>query len=169
MLFQLKPTQKRRGGDSFFFKIKLIQFLKTSKCIQTTEMVAISRKQMTEYLKVATGDRDKSRNEIAFTFVQAKLSVGWLSKEEITQEMKRWKKLRKDGKLKVYKENNKTVQIQGQTWYMMCLTVDTNYDPIAMLGLDDQGIIMSGFCYFFKHECNRDMTANYIGIASDNV
>lgn len=131
-------------------------------------MTLITAKGLKTLLKHSIGDRNKSRNEIAFTFLQTEEGIGWLSKADITSEMKRWKKLRKEGKLKVYKENNQTVQIQGNTWYMMCLTADVNYDPIALFGLDDKQIIMSGFCYFFKHEPNRDMTANYIGIAADD-
>lgn len=131
-------------------------------------MCSINRETLQNILRHALKNRDKSRNEIAFSFIQREMDIGWLSKAEITEEMKRWKKLRKEGKLKVYKENNQTVLIQGKEWYMMCLTVDVNYDPIALLGLDDKQIVMSGFCYFFKHEANRDMTANYIGIASDD-
>jgi len=123
--------------------------------------MAISSLQLKTLLKLCIAD--KSRNEIVFTFIQSHSVIGWLNKAEITQEMKRWKKLRKDGKLKVYKENNQTVLIQGKEWYMICLTADTGFDPIALLGLDDKQILMSGFCYFFKHEANRDMTANYIG------
>jgi hypothetical protein len=127
-------------------------------------MYSINREQINAHVKDAIAGRDKSRNEIAFSFIQNERGIGWLSKSEVTQEMKRWKKMRKQGELQIYKANNRTVQIQGETWFMMCLTVDTNYDPIALMGLDDQGIIMSGFCYFFKHEANRDMTANYIGM-----
>lgn len=116
-------------------------------------------------LKYLVNDQDKGRGEIVFTYHQTLYMPMWLNKEEITQEMKRWKKLRKEGKLKIYKENNKTVQVQGTTWYMMCMSVDEyDYDPIALMGLDNESYPLSGFCYFFKHEINRDMTANYIGM-----
>jgi hypothetical protein len=128
----------------------------------------LSRETVRRGLEGLLADRDKRRGELAFTYNQSARQMMWLNNQDLMEEMPRWKKGRREGRIKVFKENNKTVQIHGTTWYMMCLTVDVNYDPIAMLGLDDIGIIMSGYCYFFKHEKNRDMTANYIGIAADD-
>ena len=137
--------------------------------VRVARNAPLSRETLRRGLQALLADRDKKvRGELAFTYNQSARSTMWLNREDLFEEMPRWKKMRQDGRLKVFKENNKTVQIHGTTWYMMCLTVDVNYDPIAMMGLDDIGIIMSGYCYFFKHEKNRDMTANYIGIAADD-
>jgi hypothetical protein len=93
------------------------------------------------------------------------------NKEEWSGEMKRFKKLRKEGVMKLLEANNQTKMIGGKKLYILVVQKtdeDQNptIDPMG-LAIDDGAFLVSGWIYAFKSKANRDASYKYImGIKS---
>ena len=125
----------------------------------------ISTKNMTAMLKMVTEDRRKTRGETYFFYHQGKKDFGWGNNNELREQMKIWRKQRKDGLIEIHDYNNHTKQIQGKDWHILVLQQTGDYlgpfDPSGF-GLDDGVFLVSGYIYYFKRIENRDATYKYV-------
>lgn len=131
--------------------------------------IVVSRYKLSPILSHMVGDRQKFRNEVYWYYHQNSNGLCWGSKDELNEQIKLWKMLRKEGKLILMKDNVKTVKVQGKTYYTFTVTptsngepIDCNIDPIGAFGLDDESFMVYGFMYFFVAKHNRDVCFNWI-------
>jgi len=92
------------------------------------------------------------------------------NKEEWQGEMKRFRKMRKEGNLEVLECNNKTFTVgddkKNKTLHFLVIQdTDSDKNPtIDPMGLavKDHTFIVSGMIYAFKSKTNRDASFKYI-------
>jgi hypothetical protein len=124
----------------------------------------ISTEKMTALLKRVTEDRRKSRGETYFFYHQGVKDFAWGNNDELREQMKIWRKQRKDGLIEMLECNNHTKKINGTDWHILVLqpTCEKHMtiDPTGF-GLDEQ-FIVSGFIYYFKRIENRYATYKYV-------
>jgi hypothetical protein len=129
----------------------------------------VFRKDLAPVLAGLNKDRQKSRNEVFWCYHRKQKELMWGSKDELTEQIKIWKKQRKSGELTLLKKNVKTVKVQGKTYYTFTLTptingeaIDCGIDPIGACGLDESSFMVRGYMYFFVAKFNRDTCFNWI-------
>jgi len=108
-------------------------------------------------------DRKFKRNEIVMTYHHLVNSIVWLSKKEMTFQMKQWKEQIKYKVLtKPLECNNICLNIGGKDMYSLVIqpTDDDllSLDPIGMAN----GFMVDGFIYWFSNESNRNMVFKYL-------
>jgi hypothetical protein len=105
----------------------------------------------------------KQKGEICVTFHRQEAGYAWYKKDGMNIEMKRWRKLAKDGKLKISKCNNQDFNYNGEMYYTFLIQTynnnDCGLDPILSLVF---GYFVSGYGYIFKTKENRDSIYNYV-------
>jgi hypothetical protein len=125
----------------------------------------ITVKQQVAELKHHLKDRQKTRGETFFNHHRNKDGLMWGNNEELTEQMKIWRKQRKDGIIKIMDYNNHTKMIQGQEWHILVVQDveewHNSIDPVG-LGFDDGAFLVSGLIYCFKRIENRDATYKYV-------
>ena len=125
----------------------------------------ISTETMIPLLKRVTEDRRKSRGETYFCFHQKAQDFSWGNNDELREQMKIWRKQRKDGLIEMLECNNHTKKINGTEWHILVLQQTGEYtgpfDPSGF-GLDDGIFLVSGYIYYFKRIENRDATYKYV-------
>ena len=121
--------------------------------------------KVAEILKNVVKDRQKTRGETFFYLNRRANDVMWGNNDELLGEMKSWRKLRKNGVVKIMDYNNRTVKIQGKEWHVLVLQSthddDDDIDPTGW-GHDDGLFLVTGFIYYFKSIQNRDATYKYV-------
>jgi hypothetical protein len=105
-------------------------------------------------------------NEVMMTFYCAEQAFSLYNKGQSQNQMKIWRKLAKDGKIKIMEYNNKTKLINGVEHYIFVVQpyenekmTDCNFDVTGLMIL---GEMVSGFVYLFKKKENRDVIYNYV-------
>jgi hypothetical protein len=105
-------------------------------------------------------------DEVMMTFYCARKRFNLYNKEVTQANMKIWRKLAKDGKIKIMEYNNKTKLINGVEHYIFVVQpyenekmTDCNFDPMGLMVL---GEMVSGFVYLFKKKENRNAIYNYV-------
>ena len=105
-------------------------------------------------------------NEVMMTFHYAVQAFNLYNKGQSQNQMKIWRKLAKDGKIKIMEYNNKTKIINGVEHFIFVVQpyenekmTDCNFDPMGLMVL---GEMVSGFVYLFKKKENRDVIYNYV-------
>lgn len=86
-------------------------------------------------------------------------------KEEINEEMKNWRKLRKQGKVEILEENNRDdCKINGRQYYVLVLQSPNGRMGVDTTGIgwDDVSVLIDGYVYYFQKKVNRDMVFNYV-------
>ena len=104
---------------------------------------------------------DKNKTDIAFTWLQDYLDFSVYNKEEMTDQMKLWKNLAKEGKLQMYEVNNKEHDVNGKTIYTFVITpigANAFMCPLAL----SLGVMVDGYTYAFTKKENRDAIYTYI-------
>lgn len=105
--------------------------------------------------------RRKSRGETYF-FHTGLRDACWGNNDELREQMKMWRKERKEGAVEIKEVNNRTIKIKGQEWYI-CVVQYTEYNGIDILGFGfDKIVVVSGNIICFKHLQNRDATYKYV-------
>jgi len=147
-------------------------------------MSLINREQLEAQYAHAMAQRKHKCNETAITFIHHAMDFALLNRDEMTGEMKRWRKLAKQGNLKINKYNNETftisdmkkTELNGKVWY--CLVIqrydengegqEGNIDPFGLMIL---GFMITGFMYAFDKAENRDAVYKYVmnGIDEDET
>ncbi len=106
--------------------------------------------------------RCKCRGETYFFFHTGLQDACWGNNDELREQMKIWRKERKEGVLELKEANNRTIKINGQEWYILVVQ-RIGYNGIDILGFGfDKILIVSGNTICFKHLQNRDATYKYV-------
>jgi hypothetical protein len=121
--------------------------------------------QSTKMLHFVINDmRDK---ETTFTYKKNDGRMCCLTNEDIKSEMKRWRQLKKQGKLVIQPCNSYDIKIKGKDWFILTVQAckdndieDTGIDPIGLA--EEVGVLVTGYLYFFNNKSNRDATQTYV-------
>jgi hypothetical protein len=131
-------------------------------------MALVLAKDMRRELAETVSGRQKHRNETFFCYHRGEQEMMWGNNDELTEQMKAWRKQRKEGILVMKPFNNKTKYIKGKPWYILVVQDEDIYRGVDNIGIDRLGMgfdtpyLVSGLIYVFKHEKNRDATFNYV-------
>jgi hypothetical protein len=124
----------------------------------------VSIKDKVAELKDMVNDRQKTRGETFFFRHATQDKLMWGNNVELTEQMKIWRKQRKDGIIEIHDYNNHTKQIDGTDWHILVVQqTGGDLGPIDTLGFGFDNVFMvSGFIYCFKSIRNRDATYNNV-------
>ena len=125
----------------------------------------VNREDMNNHFKYTMKDR-QGKEELCISWIQAKKDFAWLNREMLNQQMKIWRKMAKEGALKIMEYNNKETEINGKNLYHF---VVQPYDkekmeecgmcPYSLMVL---GTMVCGYTYSFTRRENRDAVYNYV-------
>lgn len=86
--------------------------------------------------------------------------------KELQEQMRYWRKMALEGKLKIMDYNNKTKNVFNKEWHILVVQaykdgeqVPQNFDPVGCMLM---GYVVSGYIYAFQKKENRDDVANYV-------
>ena len=134
-----------------------------------TTMEVIRPDEMRKALKWVLNDRQKKgRGELFFCYHRMAKDFMWGNKEEATEQMKIWRRQKKEGILHMNPKNNVTKLINGTTWYILVVQQGSSPATIQPIGVDRLGLgfddiyLVDGFIYCFKQQANRDAIYNYV-------
>jgi hypothetical protein len=123
----------------------------------------ISIQSVREDWEYALKDKQK---DIAIAWNHSDTGFIWCSVTNMQKQMKAWRKLAKEDKLKICAYNNKDIDVDGKMWYILIVQpykdgniAESNIDP---MGVSIFNIMVSGYCCAFKTKENRDMTYKYV-------
>ena len=112
---------------------------------------------------------NKTKSDIVIFINREYDKMMYLNKEELSQEMKNWRKLRKDNIICIDLDNNLKVFVEEKPYYILTLSIvadneDNNVgcDNLSMFGFDTHSILVTGYTYLFTRENNRDMVYKYV-------
>jgi hypothetical protein len=123
--------------------------------------------------KYSMNDR-KGEDELCISWIQSKRGFGWLNRQILNDQMKIWRKMAKEGILKIMEYNNSETEQNGMKLYNFIVQPykneemeDCGFCPYALLTL---GIMVSGYTYSFMKKENRDAIYKYVmkGIPQPN-
>lgn len=105
--------------------------------------------------------------DLALSFFHAAKEFYVLNKAELEEQMRTWRKLAKEGTVKMRAYNNKTQTARGRTWHFLVVQsyhpngemMECNVDPFGLFVL---GELVNGFVYAFTREANRNMVYEYV-------
>jgi len=127
-------------------------------------MKMVSTKDKVAELKEHVKDRQKTRGETFFFRHAIQDELMWGNNDELREQMKIWRKQRKQGVIEIHDYNNRTKQIDGKDWHILVVQqTGDDLGPIDTLGFGFDNVYMvSGFIYCFKNIKNRDATYKYV-------
>jgi len=127
-------------------------------------MKMVSTKDKVAELKEHVKDRQKTRGETFFFRHATQDELMWGNNDELREQMKIWRKQRKQGVIEIHDYNNRTKQIDGKDWHILVVQqTGDDLGPIDTLGFGFDSVYMvSGFIYCFKRIENRDATYKYV-------
>jgi len=110
--------------------------------------------------------KDWKPNEICLSFIPNRGTSELFTNEIMKEQMKIWRKLAKQGKIKIMEYNNKTKMVNDVEHYTLVVQPykndkmsDCDFD---VMGLFCLGEMVSGYMYLFKNQKNRDTIYNYV-------
>ncbi len=110
--------------------------------------------------------KTRETNEVVYYYHHTTNQYTAAKKDEWNEEMRRFRKERKEGILNIDPINHRNPKIKGKQFYTFVLqTTDMDKNPTCdPLGatFDDGIFIVSGFIYSFRNEANRDASYKYI-------
>jgi hypothetical protein len=128
-------------------------------------MTYATTEKSTKMLHFAINDLREKEN--CFTFHRSWGRMACLTNENVKEEMIRWKKMRKEGKLVIQPCNSHDIKIKGKDWFVLTVQPLENND-VEDVGLDpmgiaqEVGILVTGYLYFFKSKKNRDAVQTFV-------
>lgn len=126
------------------------------------EVEVIDSKKQKKVLENVVADRQKKRGENCFTYNIGLKTPTWLNNEIMTENMKRWRRQKKEGILNIDERNYREFEISGKKWYLLVIQAtkeeNNQIDPLAF----GVGYLVTGLVYWFKSEENRNTVANYV-------
>jgi hypothetical protein len=132
-------------------------------------MTFFTTNDMRSHLKGLVADRQKERGEIVCYYHRKGKFTCWSNKPEMVEQMKIWRKQKKQGALHLNPKNNRTKVISGETFYILVIQQGSSPETIEPIGIDpfgfgfDEGAyLVDGMIYAFKHEANRDAVFAYV-------
>jgi hypothetical protein len=127
---------------------------------------------------------DQRKGDMCWGLNQQVQDITYLTKYEITENMKLWRKLRKQGEITMPENQNICIEIDGNKFHILAIRHgddDNDSVPAAdptILSWDPEtipktdlwkGVIgkymcqySEGYLYYFKSEKNRDMVYKYV-------
>ena len=85
--------------------------------------------------------RNKTKSDIVLYVNKLHGRMCYLNKEELSQEMKKWRKLRKENKVEILLFNNKNVFVEKEPYYTLTLQIvgqneenNVGLDALSMFG-----------------------------------
>jgi hypothetical protein len=125
----------------------------------------ISRKEMEARYASALSDK-QGKNEICLFWFKQSNQFSWGDKEMMADQMKTWRKLAKEGEIKIMEYNNRETKHGNKTIYHFIVQpyknekmIECSICPYALMVL---GIMVDGFTYSFWKKENRDAIYNYV-------
>ena len=110
--------------------------------------------------------QEKTKDDICWFYHHLAHGFSIMNIEELQEQMRSWRKLALEGKLKIMDYNNKTKNVFNKEWHILVVQpykdgeeVPQNPDPVGCMLM---GYVVSGFIYSFKTKQNRDDVANYV-------
>jgi len=110
--------------------------------------------------------KEKTKEDICWTYIVSERLLGVLNIKESQQQMKEWRKMALQGKLKIMDYNNVTKNIFNKEWHILVVQsyedgehVPQNPDPVGCMLM---GYMVGGYIYAFQKKENRDDVANYV-------
>ena len=126
----------------------------------------INVRSQTDLLTKLKQDRDKSRKETFFFYHRQMEDCMWGTNEELLEQMKSWRKQKREKQLKILEGNNNEFVIDGKTYYTLVLTQLTEDGETQNIGFDKLAIgvnhFVDGLVYWFVAKANRDATYKYV-------
>lgn len=128
------------------------------------EMPTYNRKnEISKFRELVKGHQ---KGEVVYYHHYASQQYTACKKGEWNEEMRRFRKERKEGIKNIDPINHRNPTIKGKQFYTFVLQntdMDTNptFDPLGM-AFDDGFFVVSGFIYSFRNEANRDASYKYI-------
>ena len=111
------------------------------------------------------GDRQGAK---VFTYNQRFNEFIWLDEVHYQTQFKQFKKLIKDKKIVIDKENNNEHTLNGVKWYSVCIQVwdkeenDYGNNNICLGSMSVFNYMISGYVYYFKNQKDRDNAYNWL-------
>lgn len=102
--------------------------------------------------------------ESFFRYYHKKGQITFNTSVQLVDEIRTWRRERKQGMITISQENNLTKMIEGIPYYILIIESSENnwmFDPVG-LGFDEHEFIINGIMYVFKREKDRDATYKYI-------
>ena len=118
--------------------------------------------------------RSDKRDDVAISWVERFHSLSWLSKDNMTEQMKLWRKSAKgegeyaDDRVRIFEYNNKEVEdMDGKKWYTFVVQTCGSSNKMKYMNLDAVAltvfnIMVGGYLYAFKSKVNRDRVYEYV-------
>jgi hypothetical protein len=107
-------------------------------------------------------------NELCISWHRVLQKAVWGSKKSLEEDMRNWRKLKRQNKLFINPEEHRVVHINGEPWHILIVqegtmedTKEIGCDPLGY-GIDEGMLMVDGYIYFFKNKANRDMVATYV-------
>jgi hypothetical protein len=107
-------------------------------------------------------------NELCIAWHRKLGKAGWGDKKSCEDNMRNWRKAKRQNKLYINPKESREVKINGEPWHILIVQEGTpentrqiGFDPLGF-GMDDVQILVDGMIYFFRNKANRDMVANYV-------
>ena len=107
------------------------------------------------------------QDEIMMTYLVERSCFSLYNKTQTQNQMRMWRKLAKDGKIKIAEYNNKTKIINGVEHYTFVVQLydgdefskSNSFDPLGLFILNE---MVDGYTYLFKSKENRKNIYEYV-------
>jgi len=103
-----------------------------------------------------------------FTYHKRLANWSWLDDDCYKEQFKQYKKLIKEKKIVIDKENNNEHMLNGKKWYSLCIQkwneeID-DYDEMTLCkgSIEVFGYMISGYVYYFQSKKDRDNAYNWL-------
>jgi len=96
-----------------------------------------------------------------FSWIHHTHQFGWVDKDMVGPEFKRYKKSLKEGKVKVLEGNNTTHLLDKKEWYSLVVTPTSGCD-MCLASMNLFNLYVSGYVYWFNIKENRDSMYTYL-------
>jgi hypothetical protein len=103
----------------------------------------------------------KDKNDVGFYYDYSSLSLVVLDKEDMNDNMKRWKDLAKQGKIQMYAKNNKEYDIGSKKVYTLVMSPLRIGWPICPIS-EAWRTTVNGTTFVFTKKENRDAVYGYV-------
>lgn len=128
-------------------------------------MALFHKEQMQRQYNHAVKDR-RGKHELCLSWIAREKQFSWFDEAMLKEQMKIWRKLAKQGELKIMEYNNTSHKVNGKTFYDFVVQPYHNGEmedcPMCPYSLLINGIMVSGYTYTFTKQENRDAIYNYV-------
>jgi hypothetical protein len=109
--------------------------------------------------------QEKTKDDICWFYHVRGQGIAVMNIGELKEQMREWRKMAVQGKLKIMDYNSKTKTIFNKEWHILVVQIYENGeqkyqapDPVGML----MNFMVSGYIYAFQKKSNRDDVAEYV-------